>query len=118
MVRRPNSEVGDREYGGREWEMLLLLLEGIKADVGDLGRDLTETDRHARSSVSRLDSVEGKIDNMKKVIEKLEEQADDSTLSLAEIKAVAKHTSMVTAAVISLVVTVLGAGLLKLFHLS
>jgi len=108
--------------GGEYRALLLRILDKIEADVARLDGNQMETDRYARSSFSRVEAVEDSVAQLREALTKVTEQADESTLSITEIKAVAKVTGKAAGYISGAVTGTLGAVviafLLKLLHIN
>jgi len=94
------------------------LIDDIVADVKSLEKEQTETDRYARSAFSRVEAVEDKLVSLKEALGKLSDQADDSSLSIAEIKAVSRTVGLVSGAITGVLASVLVAFILKALHVN
>jgi len=94
------------------------LIDDIMADIKKLESEQTETDRVARSAFIRVEDVEDKLAALKLVVSKVEDQADVSTLSIADIRAVSRTVGLLSGAVTGVLASVLVAFILKALHIN
>ena len=131
-ARRPDRMA---EEGGNE-HLILRLLDNIEKDVAKLDREQTDTERVARSAFNRVEAVEDtlaavrerideNVERLRQEIERVSAESRQSTMSLVEIKAVAKTAGKtagyvggaLAGSLLGLLGTILGAFLLKLLNL-
>lgn len=108
--RRLNTEPDGREYR----DLLLRLIDGIKADIGALRDGHGDLDKIARDAYNRLGEMERRVNEVERV-------ANAATISLVEIRALAKGAGSVAGtiggAITGILASILVAFILQVLHI-
>jgi hypothetical protein len=99
----------DNEHEDRGW--LVRLIDGFRDDVRLFGEQLLDVDRLTRRN-------EGRIIDLERRVENVEGESKDTTISVVEIKAIAKTAGLLGGFVAGVLGAVLTAFIFKLAHLS
>lgn len=104
-----NTEPDGREYR----DLLLRLIDGIKDDIGALREGQGDLDKIARDAYNRLSEIERRMGDV-------ERSSTAATLSLVEIRSVAKGAGTVAGTISGAIASVLGsiliAWIISLLH--
>lgn len=108
--RRMNAQPDGREYR----DLLLRLIDGIKDDIGALREGHGDLDKIARDAYNRLGEIERRMTDVEK-------SSNAATLSLVEIKSLAKGAGSVAGtiggAITGILASVLIAFILQVLHI-